>query len=69
LDPDDFKCRWIDKKDLWKIADNVRDKYWPEMTLPIDTEHIVEFRLKLGIEPQHNLFSTFDMDAYPLHQR
>jgi len=64
LDPDDFKCKWIDKKDLWEIADRVRDTHWPQKTLPVNTEHIVEFRLRLGIEPQHNLFSTVDMDAY-----
>jgi hypothetical protein len=32
--------------------------------LPIDAEKIVEFRLKLLIDPKHNLFSEIDMDAY-----
>jgi len=64
LEPWEFKCKWYDKKDLWKIADEVRDKYWPEGTLPIDIETIVEFRLNLDIEPKHNLFSEIDMAAY-----
>jgi hypothetical protein len=65
LEPWEFKCKWYnDKNDFWKIADEVRDKYWPEGTLPIDIETIVEFRLNLDIEPKHNLFSEIDMDAY-----
>jgi hypothetical protein len=50
-------CRWIDKQELWKIADNVRDQYWEEGILPVDVEKIVEFKIKLTIEPIHNLFS------------
>ena len=46
------------------MADDVREKYWPEATLPINVEEIVEFRLKLIIDPKHNLFSEIDMDAY-----
>ena len=57
-------CRWIDKQDLWKIADGVRDQYWSEGFLPVDTENIVEFQIQLGIEPIHNLFHTIGMDAY-----
>jgi hypothetical protein len=65
LEPWELKCKWYnDKNDFWKIADEVRDKYWPEGTLPIDIETIVEFRLNLDIEPKHNLFSEIDMDAY-----
>lgn len=64
MDYSEFRCRWIDKEKLWKVADDVREKYWPEATLPIDAEKIVEFRLKLIIDPKHNLFSEIDMDAY-----
>lgn len=42
----------------------IRDAYWPEGTLPIGTEKIVEFRLKLDIEPVRYLLATIDMDAY-----
>jgi hypothetical protein len=34
LDYAEFSCRWIDKKEIWKVADDVREKYWPESTLP-----------------------------------
>lgn len=60
----EFKCRWIESKDLWNIADETRKKYWPESTLPVNTEEIVEFRLKLDIEPVKYLLSTIDIDAY-----
>ena len=64
MDPSDYKCKRIDKKDIWAIADKVRSTYWREGTLPIDIEKIVAFRLKLRPEPIHGLFSATDMDAY-----
>lgn len=64
MEPNEFKCKRIDKKDLWSIADNVRKTYWPEDRLPVDIEKIVEFRLNLLIKPKRGLFSSIDMDAY-----
>jgi len=64
LEPSNFRCKWIDKKELWSIADDVRKTYWPEGTLPINIEKIVEFRLKLRPDPKHGLFASTDMDAY-----
>ncbi|OIP31830.1 MAG: hypothetical protein COW04_13150 [Deltaproteobacteria bacterium CG12_big_fil_rev_8_21_14_0_65_43_10] len=64
MDYSEFKCRWIDSKELWEKADRVREEYWPDNKLPINTEKIVEFGLRLDIEPIHNLLSTIDIDAY-----
>jgi hypothetical protein len=64
LDYSEFKCKWIDPRALWNIADETRNKYWPESKLPVNTEEIVEFRLRLNIEPVKNLLSTIDIDAY-----
>ena len=64
MEPCEFRCKWIDKKDLWSVADDVRKTYWPEDTLPISIEKIIEFRLHLLIEPKHGLFSLNEMDAY-----
>lgn len=64
MDYGEFKCRWIEPRDLWNIADQTRNTYWPESTLPVNTEEIVEFRLKLNIEPIKYLLSTIDIDAY-----
>jgi hypothetical protein len=64
LEPSEFRCKWIDKSALWSIADDVRKTHWPEGTLPVDIEKIVEFRLNLLPEPKRGLFSSTDMDAY-----
>ncbi len=64
MNPSEFRCKWIDKSALWSIADNVRNKYWPEGTLPVDIEQIIEFRLKLLPEPKRGLSFSTDMDAY-----
>jgi Zn-dependent peptidase ImmA (M78 family) len=60
----DFKCPYIDKKEIWKMAEAFRKKYWPEGMLPINIEKIVEQRLKLNIEPKPCLLSDQDIDAY-----
>lgn len=64
MDYSEFKCKWIDPESFRKIADETRAKYWPESKLPVNTEEIVEFRLRLNIEPVKYLLSTIDIDAY-----
>ena len=64
MEPSEFRCKWIDKSELWSFADDIRKTYWPEGTLPINIEKIVEFRLNLLIKPKRGLFSSIDMDAY-----
>jgi len=64
LDYSEFKCKWIEPASLWNIADEARIKHWPEATLPVNEEGIVEIRLRLDIEPIKNLQSTIDIDAY-----
>jgi Zn-dependent peptidase ImmA (M78 family) len=64
LDYSSFKCKWIDKNQLRKLADQIREEYWPEDISPIDTTKIIEIRLKLEVEPRFDLLSTLDMDAY-----
>ena len=64
MDYSEFKCTWIEPASLRDIVDETRNKYWPEATLPVDAEAIVEFRLRLDIEPIKNLQSAIDIDAY-----
>ena len=64
MDYSEFKCKWIDPASLWNVADESRKKYWHESKLPVNTEEIVEFRLRLNIEPVKYLLSTIDIDAY-----
>jgi hypothetical protein len=35
LDHCEFKCKRIEKKELWSIAANVRNEHWPEGRLPM----------------------------------
>lgn len=60
----EFKCKWIHRQELCKVADEMRSKYWQENLLPIDMEKIIELRLGLDIEPMHGLFSMIDTDAW-----
>ena len=60
----DFRCNWIHKTEIWKYADDFFAKYWPEGTLPVDIEKLIEDRLGLNIEPEHSLLSQIDMDAF-----
>ena len=41
-----FKCPYIAKDQIWQVAEEFRSEYWPESTLPVDIERIVERRLK-----------------------
>ncbi len=58
MDYSEFKCKWIDPASLWNVADEARNKYWTESRLPVNSEEIVEFRLRLNIEPVKHLLST-----------
>lgn len=31
-----FKCSYIPKDQIWQAAENFRDEFWPESTLPVD---------------------------------
>ena len=59
-----FKCPWISKKEIWELAEDFRSEFWPANTLPVDIETIIERRLRLNIEPEHNLLTDQDIDAY-----
>jgi hypothetical protein len=47
LDYSEFKCKWIEPASLWNIADEARNKYWPESKLPVNTEEM-ELYVKLA---------------------
>lgn len=64
MDYSAFKCKWIDHNQLRELADQKRQKYWPEGILPVDTTKIIELRLRLEVEPMFDLLSTLDVDAY-----
>lgn len=60
----DFECPYIPKEQIWEKAEDFKANFWPEDTLPVNMEKIVESRMNLTIEPKHNLLSELDIDAY-----
>ena len=58
-----FECRWRPKEEIWDEAERRRTQYWPQETLPVDMEHIVEFKLDFNIQPKHGLQASVDIDA------
>ena len=60
----DFKCNWKDQREIRKIADGVRAVNWDNKDLPVDVEYIIEFDLRLEIQPVPELFSNFGIDAW-----
>ena len=59
----EFMCKWLRVEDIWDCAEDVRTRYW-SAKLPVDVEAIVEFKLKLDIDPENNLMQKTDMEAY-----
>jgi hypothetical protein len=54
----------MDQQDIREIADGVRSTYWPNKNLPVDTEYIIEFGIRLDIQPVYGLFLKFGIDAW-----
>jgi len=54
----------LTQEEVWALADEIRSRYWPENTFPVDTEAIVEFRLHLGTEPCHSLLYETGLLAF-----
>lgn len=63
-DISNFKCPFLDKLEMWTKADNFRKEYWPENTLPIDMEQIIEMKMGIFIEPIPDLRREHDIDAF-----
>ena len=42
VNPRDFKSPYFSKEDLWKRADQFREKYWPSGQIPVDVMEIVD---------------------------
>lgn len=59
-----FQCQFIPKKEIWDKAEQFRNRYWPENTIPVDMEYIIEARLNLSIVPDHDIRRMVSIDAY-----
>ncbi|MBU0661645.1 ImmA/IrrE family metallo-endopeptidase [Patescibacteria group bacterium] len=63
-DSSQFKAPKIPFRIIREHADDFRDKYWSEGTLPIDIFKIIELRLKLDVIPIRELQTRYDIDAF-----
>lgn len=63
LKPENFRAPYIKREEIWRIADEFRDKYWTKNEIPIDIALITEKKLDLNIIPINNLKQSFDVDA------
>jgi len=63
IDPGDFKAPFIKIEDIRRSADELRARYWPQNSIPIDILAILEFELEIEIRPILNLKKAGDVDA------
>lgn len=58
-----FTAPRIDKAKIWEKADNFRSKYASDGIIPIPISDIIEFGLKINLEPIRGLASSDDIEA------
>lgn len=50
-------------------AEAVRGQYWPQQTIPVDIDHIIEFGIKLKVIPLDNLRNDLDIYGFLSNDR
>ena len=63
MDAQQFKAPYLRRTDIWKQADEMRQKFLPQGTLPVPVLDVAEFDLKLELDPRANLRRAGDIDA------
>lgn len=63
MEPQHFKAPFIPVSEIWREADDFRNKIWPSQKIPIDVLSVVEFDLGLEIRPISKLKEEADVDA------
>ena len=63
MEPQNFKAPFIAPQDIWRQADEFRNRVWPSQAIPIDVLSVVEFELGLEIRPISKLKEEADVDA------
>jgi hypothetical protein len=64
FDPSDFRCKRLTKDAIREKAEEFREKCWPQKTVPVDMEEIIEKCLGLHIIPEHGIGALTQIDAY-----
>ena len=63
MEPQQFRAPFLDQHEIWRQADDFRNRVWPHGTIPVDVMEIVEFELELDIRPISKLREDVDVDA------
>ena len=63
MDARHFKAPYLRRTDIWKQADELRQRLLPQATLPVPVLDLAEFDLKLELVPKANLRRAGDIDA------
>ncbi|MDP2363767.1 MAG: ImmA/IrrE family metallo-endopeptidase [Ignavibacteria bacterium] len=57
-----IRVPYLDNKDIDRIVEQFREKFWHNK-VPVDIEHIIEIKLKIGIVPIPNFLKIVGIDA------
>lgn len=63
MDPQHFKAPWLRRSDIWRQADELRQRWWPSDALPVPVLDLAEFDLGLELVPKPNLRRAGDIEA------
>jgi len=63
MDAQHFKAPYLRRTDIWKQADELRERLLPQATLPVPVLDLAEFDLELELVPKTNLRRAGDIDA------
>ena len=63
MDARHFKAPYLRRTDIWKQADELRQRLLPQATLPVPVLDLAEFDLGLELVPKANLCRAGDIDA------
>jgi hypothetical protein len=63
MDARHFKAPYLRRTDIWKQADELRQRLLPQATLPVPVLDLAEFDLGLELVPKANLRRAGDIDA------
>jgi len=63
MDAQQFKAPYLRRTDIWKQADELRERLLPQGTLPVPVLDLAEFGLGLELDPRANLRRSGDIDA------
>ena len=61
--PESFRAPFIEQREIWRQADDFRNRVWPSNEIQIGVLEIVEFELDLEVRPISRLKEDNDIDA------